>query len=172
MNIDIEALKRSAQAASGTTRKVIQPDTLLALIDLLEKAEAEVKKLKDKLENVHANFRRCEEDRDDALTWIERCADQVRRAEKAEARVAVLREALERTVTCDSASAIELALDLTRRTIATCDAEADKLRERLKAIDMLYDAIAHGDDNHRNWLRAKIDEHFGCAPSEGDGDAD
>lgn len=29
-----------------------------------------------------------------------------------------------------------------------------------KRIDTLYDAIAHGDDQHRAWLKKKIEEHF------------
>lgn len=55
--------------------------------DRIQKAEAQVKSLTNKLSNVHANLTRAEEDRDDALTWIERYVDQTRRAEKAEARV-------------------------------------------------------------------------------------
>ncbi len=27
-------------------------------------------------------------------------------------------------------------------------------------IGTLFDAIAHGDDTHRAWLKAKIEEHF------------
>jgi hypothetical protein len=33
-------------------------------------------------------------------------------------------------------------------------------------VDSLYDAIAHGDDKHRAWLKEAIEKHF--APAEGE----
>ena len=76
---------------------------ILHWIERAEKAEARVAALTLKLSNVHANLTRAEEERDDALTWIERCADQTRRAEKAEARLAVAIECLEEIDHCGKA---------------------------------------------------------------------
>lgn len=43
-------------------------------------------------------------------------------------------------------------------------AELDSLRVRLAEVEMkvetLFDAIAHGDDEHRAWLKQKLVEHF------------
>lgn len=36
--------------------------------------------------------------------------------------------------------------------------------ERLERIDTLYDAIAHGDEAHRAWLKQAITDHFAGRP--------
>ena len=36
-----------------------------------------------------------------------------------------------------------------------------ELEQTLTRISGLFDAIAHGDDEHRAWLFAKLAEHFG-----------
>lgn len=36
-------------------------------------------------------------------------------------------------------------------------------------VASLYDAIAHGDDEHRRWLREKLDEHFAPHSSHAEG---
>jgi hypothetical protein len=38
-----------------------------------------------------------------------------------------------------------------------------------KKIDSLFDAIAHGDDEHRKWLKQKITDHFFSDRKETDG---
>lgn len=39
--------------------------------------------------------------------------------------------------------------------------EANELRDRR---DTLFDAIAHGDEKHRAWLKQAIDDHFAGRP--------
>ncbi len=42
-------------------------------------------------------------------------------------------------------------------------------------IDCLFDAIAHGDQEHRDWLKKAIDDHFAgrdIAPPVGKGNAE
>lgn len=126
---------------------------------MLKKAEARIKEMEKALT--------ASESTEGWNVWIE----VQRERDEAVARVAVLREALIAARQDFASHKLYVEADRVSEAIATCDADADKLRERLKAIDTLYDAIAHGDDNHRNWLRGKIDEHFGCAPSEEGGDA-
>ncbi|MBV9549813.1 MAG: hypothetical protein JO256_09100 [Alphaproteobacteria bacterium] len=36
--------------------------------------------------------------------------------------------------------------------------------QRLNAVETLYDAIAHGDFQHRAWLRKAISDHFAGRP--------
>lgn len=38
------------------------------------------------------------------------------------------------------------------------------LLKHLARCDSLYDAIAHGDDNHRAWLKQAIENHFAGKP--------
>lgn len=40
------------------------------------------------------------------------------------------------------------------------DEAALALREARARTTSLYEAIAHGDEDHRAWLKAKIEEHF------------
>jgi hypothetical protein len=35
-----------------------------------------------------------------------------------------------------------------------------RLEKLIKQVSTLYDAVAHGDYEHRKWLRDKIAEHF------------
>ncbi len=50
-----------------------------------------------------------------------------------------------------------------------CD-EIDGVLEELSTLKgrlaELYDAIAHGDEKHRAWLKDKIDAHFALATPE------
>lgn len=40
----------------------------------------------------------------------------------------------------------------------------DQLWAFLKPVDTLYDAIKHGDENHRAWLKQAIEDHFAGRP--------
>ena len=37
----------------------------------------------------------------------------------------------------------------------------DKYNELVEKVSTLFDAIAHGDEEHRRWLKEAIDKHFG-----------
>jgi hypothetical protein len=37
--------------------------------------------------------------------------------------------------------------------------------QQVEKIDTLFAAIKHGDDDHQNWLRDKIREHFNPVPT-------
>lgn len=51
--------------------------------------------------------------------------------------------------------------EMRERSLAACRTANSVLLEQQRLIRSLYDAIVHGDDSHRAWLRKSIDEHFG-----------
>jgi hypothetical protein len=52
------------------------------------------------------------------------------------------------------------------RTQAVKDAIEDGEVVSSEKVDTLYDAIAHGDEGHRAWLKEAIEKHFESAPQE------
>lgn len=44
--------------------------------------------------------------------------------------------------------------------LAKIFAALDRAVIQQEKIATLYDAIAHGDDEHRRWLRQRLEEHF------------
>jgi hypothetical protein len=52
------------------------------------------------------------------------------------------------------------------RTQAVKDAIEDGEVVSSEKVDTLYDAIAHGDEGHRAWLKEAIEKHFEPAPTE------
>jgi rubrerythrin len=50
-----------------------------------------------------------------------------------------------------------VASDIANAKVAPHLFELEFLREK---ISTLFDAIAHGDDEHRRWLKEKIEAHF------------
>lgn len=48
---------------------------------------------------------------------------------------------------------------------ATADDLFDTVQKYGRAVDTLFDAIAHGDDAHRAWLKDAIAKHFALTPA-------
>lgn len=40
----------------------------------------------------------------------------------------------------------------------------DRLKQLRRRVDTLFDAIAHGDESHRAWLKKAIEDHFAGKP--------
>ncbi len=54
-------------------------------------------------------------------------------------------------------------MDWRERAFAECEKmerHTDENRCLKIKIQTLYDAIKHGDNDHQNWLKKKIEEHF------------
>ena len=45
-----------------------------------------------------------------------------------------------------------------------CGDAADALEQQQKTIETLFDQIKHGDEDHREWLREAINNHFDGKP--------
>ncbi len=61
-------------------------------------------------------------------------------------------------------SGLEMQLHEWQDRYAAMRSLQDKTDARLVAlqcrVETLFDALAHGDDEHRAWLKARIEEHF------------
>ncbi len=65
---------------------------------------------------------------------------------------------------------LDRALDMASTLVADGDripviVVARALLRLNSRVETLFDAIAHGDDAHRAWLKAKIEEHIHAAPT-------
>lgn len=49
---------------------------------------------------------------------------------------------------------------------AVAEVYEDLARKREQQIGSLFDAIAHGSDEHRAWLKKAIEDHFAGRPVE------
>ena len=58
------------------------------------------------------------------------------------------------------ASAVMKALADAGYSIVRSEPTYEACREAADKIETLYDAIAHGDDAHRVWLKQAIEDHF------------